>query len=91
MEQNNNSSVVDIAFKVSEKSGEFWGSIFANVVNFSADYVNIGYNCAKISYNSFKKEAEPAYTNAINKFQENSTDETVTDETVTHDNITNNE
>jgi hypothetical protein len=64
----NNSTFVDMAFKASEKTGEFWGSIFASMVNFSAEHINNSYKCIKIGCDSFKKQAQPALEEAIEKY-----------------------
>ena len=64
-------SGTEIAYKISEKYGEYLGNIVSSIINFSTEYANISYNCFKISYDSFKKQTDPTfkkvYSNLVSK------------------------
>lgn len=70
----------NFAIKASEKTGEFWGSIFSTFVNFGADYINTSYNCYKAGSESFKKHSQPAIEKAIDKIKENYNNEDKSEE-----------
>ena len=63
----NNPKVVEIAYNMAAMTGQFWGSIFASIVNVSSDYANVTYNCAKIAGEKFKDELDPAVKNMMSK------------------------
>ena len=67
LEQESNSKVVEVAYNMAAMTGQFWGSIFASIVNVSSDYANVTYNCAKIASEKFKDELDPAVKKMMSK------------------------
>ena len=71
-EQTGDSKVVEAAYNVAAMTGQFWGNIWAGIINFSSDYANVTYNCAKLVKENFKSEVDPAVENMMNKMKESS-------------------
>ncbi len=70
MEENNTkNNMTNAAYQFSEKTGEFWGSMFAGFVNITSDVAAHSVGLLSKSYQSFKKQSEPAVKNFVEKCQ----------------------
>jgi len=86
LEPEKNFKVVDVAYNIAAMTGQFWGGIFASIVNVSSSYANVTYNCAKIAKYNFHNEVDPAVKNMMDKINESDSQTTENNDNNSKDN-----
>lgn len=55
-------------YYIAEKNGEFWGSIFASMLNNTSEITNYSVNVFNAGMKGFKTKANPAINNFIENY-----------------------